>query len=639
MPGNKYHADKAKAAKAATAAPKPEPQMVLRVRAEDVGLPASWAGRTLNQDDIKALRAQLDREVDLMAAAAAEKSFKEFVKQAWPIVEPAVPLIPGWHLDAICEHLQAVNERQIQRIVINVPPGSSKSLLTCVLFPAWEWLRDPTLRYLCCSYAEDLAIRDARRARNLIESEWYQRRWSKKFSMSGSKNSAERYENDKSGYRISFNVRSGLGERGDRMICDDPHNTKQASSDIEREAAVSSWRETMSMRANTLERAAWIIIMQRLNERDLAGQMLEMGYEHLCLRMRYDSRKSALIKPTSINFTDPRTEDGELLHPTRWSEETVQNMEKMLGPYSASGQLQQDPSPSGGGIFKEHCWRYWQFKGQNLEPPLVKQPDGNYAAATLVSIELDELEEQAQTWDCTFKDTKTSDFVAGQVWGKKRADRFLLDQRLARLDCPATILAVQDMSKRWPKTYLKLVEDKANGPAVIASLKKDVSGLVAVNPCGGKTARANAVAPQIESGNVYLPHPQNSPWVKGFIENCNVFPNGAHDDDVDAMTQMLNRWLGRTFGLLEAREQQKQTATELQQKLTVIPDGTKIATASKLGIATGDNTAGCPECSATCIIRIGGRWRCNQCGHGWDEDKLTGHQGGGRGPQVVRKIA
>jgi len=153
----------------------------------------------------------------------------------------------------------------------------------------------------------------------------------------------------------------------------------------------------------------------------------------------------------------------------------------------------------------------------------------------------DELDQQVQSWDMAFKDLSTSDYVAGGVWGTKMADRYLLEQVRERLGFPETVAAVKAMTKRWPKANLKLVEDKANGPAVIQALRHEIPGLVAVVPDGGKIARAQAVSPQVESGNVYLPHPSIAPWVEAFVEECSTFPNGKYDDQVDQMTQALNR--------------------------------------------------------------------------------------------------
>jgi predicted phage terminase large subunit-like protein len=171
---------------------------------------------------------------------------------------------------------------------------------------------------------------------------------------------------------------------------------------------------------------------------------------------------------------------------------------------------------------------------------MVRMPDGTQQAC--IAHEIGKVEEQIQSWDCAFKDLQTSDYVVGQVWGRLRSAFLLLDQVRSRMDCPATVGAVREISARWPGTVAKLIEDKANGSAVIQMLSNEISGILPVNPSGGKIARAAAVSPLIEAGNVYLPHPVYAPWVTDFIEECAAFPNGAHDDQVDAMTQALLRW-------------------------------------------------------------------------------------------------
>lgn len=171
---------------------------------------------------------------------------------------------------------------------------------------------------------------------------------------------------------------------------------------------------------------------------------------------------------------------------------------------------------------------------------VVRGPDGTKRAIPAVVVAA--VEEMVQSWDCSFKDLETSDFVVGQVWGRRGADFFLLDQIRERMDCPTTVKAVRQLSAKWPYSFAKVIEDKANGSAVVQILAHEIAGIIPVTPEGGKVARAAAVSPLIEAGNVYLPHPQIAPWVNDFIEECAAFPNGRHDDQVDAMTQVLLRW-------------------------------------------------------------------------------------------------
>ncbi len=470
----------------------------------------------------------------------AERSLREFVRQAWPIVDPSTPYIENWHVGSICDHLEAITYGKLQRLIINIVPGAAKSLLVCVFWPAWEWIKFPHLRYLTASHGADLATRDAVRTRRLMASPWYQQRWGNRFRFTTDQNTKQRYENDRTGYRVAIGVGAGLGERGDRILVDDPLKTTEANSDLERTNANTWWRETMTMRANDMSTAAWVIVMQRLHEEDLSGVMLKDGlYEHLRLPMRFEAKAPC---STKIGFTDPRKVDGELLFPRRWPEHEVQNLEKGFGPAASAGQLQQRPSPAGGGILKRHWWKYWRYPGQDLEPVKVTYPGGEIT--DVHAIELPQMVEEFQSWDMAFKATKTSDFVCGGTWGKRGADRFLLDLVNARMDFPATKQAVRDMSAKFPRAVMKLVEDKANGSAIIAELKHELTGMTPVEASVSKESRAFAATPQIAAGNVYLPHPDIASWVPGFIEQCAAFPNGAHDDMVDMATQALARSKG-----------------------------------------------------------------------------------------------
>ena len=457
------------------------------------------------------LRPSLIDEVDQELAA---RGLREFVRQAWPVVEPATEFVSGWHLDAICEHLEAVTRGQIHRLLISVPPRHMKSLAVSVFWPCWEWITHPERRWLFCSYAAGLAIRDSVKCRRMVESPWYRRRWLDRFVLTSDQNEKSRFENDKAGYRIAIGVGgAATGEGGDRVVVDDPHNVREAESEIVRQSVLDWWDQVMSTRLNDPKRGAMVIVMQRVHENDLAGHVLQQGgYEELKLPAEYEGSQQV----TSIGWRDPRTEPGELLWPERFGQEEVEALKRTMGSYAAAGQLQQRPAPAAGGILKRH---WWKFYGEAPRP----------------------CSEVIQSWDCAFKDTRTSDFVVGQVWGRHGADKYLLDQVRGRMDCPATIQAVKRLSEKWPQTQAKLVEDKANGPAVIATLKHEIVGLIAVNPEGGKEVRAHAVSPQIEAGNVYLPDPTIAPWIGGFLDECAAFPNGAYDDQVDAMSQALVR--------------------------------------------------------------------------------------------------
>jgi predicted phage terminase large subunit-like protein len=477
-------------------------------------------------------RAKVEREL-------ATRSLREFVRQAWPIIEPLTPFVPGWHIDAIVDHLDAVTRGDIRNLLINVPPRHMKSLLVSVLWPAWEWIQHPERRWLYSSYAASLSIRDSVKCRTLIESPWYQRFWGDRFALASDQNTKTRFDNNRSGYRIATSVSgAATGEGGDRIVCDDPHNVQEAESDAIRKSTLDWFDVVMSTRVNDPRSAAKVVVMQRCHQRDLSGHLLAQGgWEHLRLPAEFEEPKCA----TSIGWIDPRTQPGELLWSERFGPQEIANLKINLGSYAVAGQLQQRPSPAGGGIFKRHWFRYLQPRGANLPPVMVRLPDGTETSIAAIEVPR-KVDEQIQSWDCAFKDLSTSDYVVGQVWARWNAIFLLGDQVRGRMDCPATVKAVRALTQKWPGTIAKLIEDKANGSAVIQMLGSEIPGLVPVNPSGGKIARAQAISPLIEAGNVYLPHPDYAPWVNDFIEECVQFPNGAHDDQVDAMTQALLRW-------------------------------------------------------------------------------------------------
>ena len=294
----------------------------------------------------------------------------------------------------------------------------------------------------------------------------------------------------------------------------------------------------MSTRLNDFSKGHKIVVQQRLHEADLTGDLLTKGgYELLCLPAEFEPERRC---STSIGWTDPRTELGELLWPEKVSQEDLENLKTTLGSYRYAGQYQQRPAPAGGGMLKTYWWRFWQPRGANLPPVPVKMPDGSIEQRRAVELPT-HFDQQIQTWDMAFKDTKNADYVVGQVHAAHGADRYLLDQVRDRMDLPATLLAVRRLSAHWPNAILKLVEDKANGPAVVQSLRHEITGFVEVNPEGGKISRAAAASPQLESGNWYLPHPTLAPWVEQFIGECGAFPAGAHDDQVDAWSQGAKR--------------------------------------------------------------------------------------------------
>jgi predicted phage terminase large subunit-like protein len=471
-------------------------------------------------------------------AEMARRSFRDFIRLAWPVVEPARRLIPAWHMDAIADHLQAVSEGQIRKLLINIPPGHGKSLIVGVLWPAWQWIRTPQgagWRGLFGSYDFGLATRDSLRCRALIESRLYRDTFRPAWNLSDDQNEKSYFANTESGFRISLSVGGrGTGFRGDAIIVDDPLNASDQHSESARNDVVFWWGQSMSSRLNDPETGSMIVIMQRLHELDLSGHILEQGnYEHLCLPSEFEPGRRSV---TSIGWQDPRTEEGALLFPELYPPSVLEQAKKDLGAAGYAGQHQQRPSPPEGGMLQRQWWRFWKPAGLVLPPIRVRFPDGS--VHEIHAIDLPEtFDRTIQSWDCAFKDHGNSDYVAGLVISAKGSGRYVRDLVRRRMDMPATVHALRALTAKYPNCGAKLVEDKANGPAVIQSLKNEISGLIEVNPEGGKMSRAAAVSPEVEAGNWHLPHPGIAPWVWDFIEECASFPNGAHDDQVDAFSQ------------------------------------------------------------------------------------------------------
>lgn len=460
----------------------------------------------------------------------SEKKLSVFLKHyAWPVLQPGTPFVGNWHIDAICEHLEAVNSGQIKRLIINLPFRMLKSTIVSQAFPAWEWIRRSHLQYLTASYAKDVATRDAVDCRKIIESGIYQDAWGHKFKMTSDQNVKTRYENDQKGSRVvTATDAAGTGFGGNRIIIDDPVSALEADSPNARENSIEWWKGTASTRLNNPKDDAIIVVHQRLHQNDLTGYILanESGWDQLILPMRYDPAKT---KTTSLGFKDPRTVKGELMSPVRLDEATVVDMEERLGSYHVKAQLQQDPIGREGTIFQKGNWKYYHV------PPAQ------------IAADMDEI---IWSWDCSFKGLDTSDYTAGHCIGRKGADKYLLHRVCARMGFGVAKTTIHNETKRKPfssKLIATLIEDKANGPAIIDALKQDIFALTPISPQGGKEARANAVQPQHEAGNFYLPSPTmpGFEWVLEFVDMFSEFPGIPNDDDIDAWTQGVNWYTTR----------------------------------------------------------------------------------------------
>ena len=469
---------------------------------------------------------------------SASGSLYEFVKQSWHVVEPGIPFIPSWHIETICEHLEAVSAGDIKRLLINIPPRHSKSTIVSVMWPAWEWLTDPAQKFLCASYSGNLSPRDNLKTRRLLQSPWYQERWGYMFNFAGDQNAKQRFENDKTGYRLATSVGgTATGEGGSRLILDDPHGAQAAQSETMRESDLEWFDMVWSTRLNNPKTDAMVTVMQRLHERDISGHILDdiKGWEHICIPAEWDGK----TRKTILGQYDPRKKKGELICPDRFGEKEITALKQLLGTYGTAGQLQQDPTPSEGGILKTAHFNLW--------PSTSGLPPFEYIL---------------QSYDCAFTEKTTGDPTACSVWAmfthKGVRNAMLIDAWDEHLSYPdLRARAVKDwtteyggMTKDSPYSRAKrpdriLVEAKASGQSLLQDLRLAKVPAVGYNPGqADKVSRAHQAAPTLELGLLWVPESGKNPgqpvsWAAAFLKQLGKFPVAEHDDYVDTFTQAI----------------------------------------------------------------------------------------------------
>jgi predicted phage terminase large subunit-like protein len=446
-----------------------------------------------------------------------KRSLKEFIKSSWQTIEPGRDFYDNWHIDAIADHLQAVVDGDIKRLIINIPPRHMKSISVAVALPAWTWTKQPDKKFLYASYAGSLSIRDSVKCRRLIDSRWYKEHFGDSFKLTTDQNQKQRFENDKTGQRIATSVDGALtGEGGDIIIIDDPHNVREAESSTVREGVLEWWDQAMQTRLNDPKTGAFIIIMQRVHENDLTGHILSNendDWDHLCLPARYEIGHPTPPR-SRLNFTDPRTKENELLWPDRIDEKTLTTLEKSLGTYASAGQLQQRPMPKGGGILKSEWWVPWE------------------------SYDLPDIEYVLQSWDTAFSTKENTSYSARTTWGvfknKGVTCALVLEMWYDRVTYPELRKLAQEAYNDYEPDAV-LIEKKASGQSLLQDLRMAGIPVLEYMPDRDKEARAHASSALLEDGRIYFPFDKK--WAKDLIDICASFPATDNDDIVDTCTQ------------------------------------------------------------------------------------------------------
>ncbi len=492
--------------------------------------------------------------IDALDRIECAESLIAFMARMWHVLEPSRKFVISWPLVAICDHLEAVSRGEITRLLINVPPGFTKSMAVNVFWPAWEWgpKNQPHLRYVSASYHIGLTVRDNRRTRQLIQSEDYQRLWGDRFALSGDQNAKIRYDTDKTGFRFSTSVGgAATGERGDRVIVDDPHSVAEAESDAKREEARYWFTETLPTRLNDLGKgedaggeerppSAVVVIMQRVHEEDVSGLIIDkqLGYEHLCIPMEYEVGEDAVRSSTSLDFVDPRTEEGELACPERFSREALDKdlypvLRSLGGEYAIAGQMQQRPVPRGGGMFPKENWKYVR---QAELPKLIKVTRG---------------------WDFAASERKKR----GGATARSAAVQMAMGRAPGKTSGPADAIYILDViCGWWGPNELEVRFKKQpgiDGVDCVISFPQDPGQAGKVQKhayakhlhgytfegtpeSGEKEVRAGPLASQQEAHNVYL---VEAGWNDDFVAEAASFPRGRLKDLIDAASRAYGRIL------------------------------------------------------------------------------------------------
>jgi predicted phage terminase large subunit-like protein len=432
------------------------------------------------------------------------------------------------HLDLLAEKLAALENgtARVPRLIVNMPPRHGKSEFISHWFPIWCLARNSARKIILISYEHDFAASWGRRVRDWV------RDVGNDFSLSLDPytTAAHRWNLTSGGGMMAAGAGGPItGKGADIIIVDDPiKNEEEASSEIQREA-LWSWFQTVVM--TRLEPGGFIVVLgTRWHQDDLLGRLeafSKPNTENERQGLEYEILKLPAI---AGNNDEIGRKPGEALWPARFPIEKLQDIRKGMSPYHFSALYQQTPTPEEGNAVKRTWWRYWE--------------------------DLPEMDIMIQSWDLSFFDMQKSDFCVGQVWGRHGAQFYLIDQVRDRMNAPQVIEKIRRFVSIYPKAIGKIIEARANGPAVVQIMQREVPGMIPVTPKGSKDARLQSIIPIIESRNVHIPSPERSSWVPDFVEECAAFPRGRHDDQVDAMVHAL-RYLQPQAWAVEDRAQRE----------------------------------------------------------------------------------
>lgn len=476
-------------------------------------------------------------------AEQARRKLREFVPQAFAVIEPETEYIPNWHLDAISEHLEAVSSGQIRKLLLNMPPRHMKSIEVAVMWPVWEWINRASTQFLFSSYGDDLSTRDSVKCRRLMRDPWFQMRWGcpdpthkvipmdkcpAKFHLSDDQDTKHYFTNDKGGHRFATSVDAATtGFGGDILVLDDPHNVQEAESEITREGVLRYIDQSWSRRGNNEKTVRKVIVMQRVHEDDATAHELKKGgWVHLCLPAEYSAKGFSYAKgekpaPNPLSFNDPRTAEGELLWPAKCGAPEIAEAKQDLGDRGYSGQYLQRPYAISGEMFNVPVLRAHIIKQLPKDRHFLTQ----------------------RGWDLASSTKKTAKRTAGVKMAKDDLNKYYIchvklgkwrpEQRIQEME---KTMDAEDV-KQWVEH-----EGGSSGDDQELLITKELAGnrIEFVKVSGDKAVRAERFASQCNVGNVYIV--DDGTWdVEAYLAELQTFPNGTYLDQVDGSSLVFNK--------------------------------------------------------------------------------------------------
>lgn len=531
--------------------------------------------------------------------------FAEFCRQAWHVVEPTTKLDWNWHHQLICNTMQALFESwllgrsdpqyvvPVLNTVFSVAPGALKSRLVMVFFPAWCWLRSPGTKFICLSVNEDATLRDARAARDLIKSDWYQSSFSPQWALKGDQDAISNYGNTAGGDRLSKPSGSAIvGLRADILLYDDPNSPDENAA--ERAQVNKTWDEAIYSRVNSVECSIRIGIQQRVGALDWTAHVISRqgtweqgmaegrrdGWLQVVLPAEFEeARRFVLPEPLAkvlrarlpedrLVMRDPRKVEGESVHPSRYSiKHLAAERRRWEGTGNYAAQYQQRPSLAEGSAVKR-AWLNWfrldrgvRADADGIQDAKHPRPAHCHAnEAVLVKANRNrpgcwEFDWVVLTVDCAAKKTERGSAWAMVAMAGRGGERFVLDDRTRRGDILEIIETLREMIRVWRPDKI-LIEDKAAGVdlklRLLASMREGDLPVIALEDVKvgnvGKEERLDSCKPAIANGLLYILEGAN--WVEEYVDELCSFPAGKADDRVDATSQALNYYMsGETFEL------------------------------------------------------------------------------------------